>query len=274
MSKRNRRHQYQRQQIVHERRDISREQEVLNSNAQDFFSHHPVVKELLSKLPTASETEARNIGLILQQIIRGDGSLLSNELDPAVAEEINHIRAKAAEIQKAQERYDTDQMGFVQEVFDRADKIMPVGAARDKAIAQGIEAYQRAKENAAANAVHRKLLLRQQLENGPKETIHVTNETEDHLIDRVKHSVKVPTVIRLMGHTWVLEEGDHTVPSVVAQRWREIEASRSEIAERKAASLATRSVDKSHDQMEIRNQRIDAKYRVKRQRVPFVGEEI
>lgn len=273
MSKRNRRN-YQRQQIIHEKRDLGKEQEILNSNAEDFFSHHPVVRELLLKLPTASETEARNIGLILQQMIRGDGSLLSNELDPAVAEEINHVRESAAKIQKAQEDFEADRMKFVQQVYDGADKVMPVGVARDQAIARGMAMYQQARQDAVANAVNRKLQFRQMIENGPKETINVTNETEDRMIGGVRQTVKVPTVIRIAGHTWVLEEGEHQVPSFVAQRWREIAAGRDEIRERKAAALATRTVDKSHDALEAKNQQIDRKYRVKRQRVPFIGDEV
>lgn len=272
MSKRNR---YQkRQQIIHEKRDLTREQEILAAPAEDFFSHHPVVRELLSKLPTASETEARNIGLILQQMIRGDGSLLSNQLDPAVSEEINAIRAKAAEIQVAQERYDADKVGFAQDIFEQADRIMPQGARRDQVIAQGVLLHQKARENAVATAAMRKLEFHKQIANMPKELIHVTNETEFHSVGGANVPVRVPTVIRIMDRTWVLEEGDHMVPPIVAQRWREIEASRGEISERKSAALATRTVDKSHDALEYKNQAIDRKYRVKRQRVPLTGDEV
>jgi hypothetical protein len=108
------------------------------------------------------------------------------------------------------------------------------------------------------------------LQNEPQEMIHIVCE---HAIIGGAN-VQVPVEIRLLDRKWVYGEGDHMVPALVAERWREIQARRGEIVERKQVSLATRSTDKTHDELEMNNQKIDRKYHMKRARVALIGDEV
>lgn len=271
MSKRSRRrYNNQPRQIVAERRDLEHEHQIMSASVEDVAYHHPIVKQLMDRLPNATATEAVNIGLVLQQILRGDASILSNPDDPGARAAKEKLLREAEARDRAAEAFDKDAQGFAEEVFRQADKIRPVGDQLDRTIAQGMDRAQYAREMAVAKKAHRQLRLQEILKNGPRETINVIGETETFMQNGVQGRREIPVIINVMGARFVLPTGTHTVPHIVAERYREIERSRAEIIERqKVLSLNT---NKSYNEVEMANKLIDDKYGTSAQHLPLVGD--
>jgi hypothetical protein len=218
------------------RRDISREQEVL-------FEHQPDdrTRALLAQLGTASEAEAVEIGLKLQQIVRGEASLLDN---PEMSEQLSKVRGYAHERDEAARKWNEDQEKFKEEVYARADKLRPRGVKAAEAQARAAQITQQAYSNARVQTSQLNAEFDRLVEYGPKETISVAPKHETVRLGDNIETVQVPDIVRIRHREWRLWPGVYEVPKPVAERYRDILRSRAATAARKKAmTKGQRDVD-------------------------------
>lgn len=265
-------HRGGRRQIVSERRDVVREQQLLAAPAQDVFSHHPVIKSLLDRLPNATPTEAANIGIVLQGLLRGDASMLANLNDPAISEELNKIHEKAEQEERVNEAFEKDREGFANEVFDTANKLILTEEQKERLIAEGMARYKKARQDAVAGASVRRLRLEARIAREPQVLIKVEGEPETIRVGGVQQTHIRPVVIKILHKTWVLTPGDQMVPQVVAEQYHRIELAREERRRRKATLDANRTGGWGMGDVEIANQKIDRELGVKRDHVMIRNE--
>lgn len=267
MSKRNRRRYSDKpRQIITERRDLAREQEVLNTPMSAFRG--TVVEKMLARLaePSCGEVEALNIGIALQAFIRGDAALANNMNDPQVADQVQRLVAQRVKEDEVNQRFEQDEVGFLTEVFDRADKIRPVGGEKDRAIATGMNALQRARYNATARKAERRLRLEGRLANDPKVMVDVRPEYERRSVNGVVAEVQIKPVIKLMDKTFALTPGQQLLPKVIADAY---EQRRRRIDE----NIARRNVLAQYGEanaVEAEMSKIDKTYGSSRDRAPII----
>jgi hypothetical protein len=125
------------------------------------------VKALLSpEFEQMTNMDAAQVALILQQIVRGQNSLLTQ----------NSLQiAKIMERQEAIDNRVADELAanrkFIEEVLDRAESLKQIGIEQDKLIANGMAVYQQAKHAAVADMTAKNIAFRQKLIHEKKVTI-------------------------------------------------------------------------------------------------------
>jgi hypothetical protein len=114
------------------KKKLDKSDEALNSPVNlSGAGEDQVVKDLLSdKFVKGTNAEALEIGMALQQIIRGQSALLENQ--SAFTDQIAKLRQRMDEMDKAASRWEQDREGFIQEVLDRAEKLRATGDAKDR----------------------------------------------------------------------------------------------------------------------------------------------
>lgn len=214
-------------QVAQENRNISREKELMN---RPINPGDPLVKALLNDLATASNSEALDIALKIQQFIRGDASLLSR---PESGPQISKLKEKAHNMDKAEEAYNRDKERFMEEVINSAPKLTE--AQRAKKIAEGKAIFEQARTMASAVQATKKLRFREKLTKEPKETISVAGIERTVKMGNSSHKVIEPEVIQIMDMQWVLKPGIHEVPRTVAELYRQRKQTQMENMQRESA---------------------------------------
>lgn len=177
-------------------------------------------------MPTAKQSEAVELALALDRYLRGDESVLSN---PKYANHINKMRARAAEIEDAERRWEEDPVRFANEVWDRAEKIKATGSKKARMEAQASKMYEEARQLASADRVTKQLELDRIIQHGPKEDVECAGELEVFSVGGVPNPVVVPVVVRIMNRAYTLRPGiNYNVPSVFAARYRQMQAAKME----------------------------------------------
>ena len=165
----------------------SREADILNAPVDTSYE---VVKALMSDdFVKASNLDASQIALLLQELVRGQNSLLAN------------AQQNSAEIARLRERQDQadiesfarmeEQKKFVEEVLDRAESLKRSGEAHDKLVAQGVAEYQAAKANAVAVAAVTNLAFRKKLREEKKVLVISAGQ----LVTTMQHGQQVAVII-------------------------------------------------------------------------------
>jgi len=128
---------------LHPTDQAAREAEALNSVIrEDGQGEHPAIQALMSpEFEKMSNLDASQIALFLQEIVRGQASLLQQNSD-----QILQVRERQDQIDKdVTARFDAQQK-FIEEVLNRAEDLRRTGLEQDKLIAQGVAQYQQAKK--------------------------------------------------------------------------------------------------------------------------------
>ncbi len=253
-------------QVVAEKRDLNHELEILNSQIRmSGQGEDPAVQKLLMRLVSASDSEALQIALELQRIVRGPASMLENLDDPSVQAELNRIREQHEKADKAAQAFESDRERFIEEVTEKAEKRY-TKREWEKIQASGLEEYRRARELEKADFEASKLQLHEDLKTMPNVTIIVEPQYELTTIQGAVSQHEVPTIITILDKRWVLYGGQHDVPKLVAEYYAEIQSIRNENKERMEAG----SLDKGRSAraIEIRNLEINQKYSTNRATIP------
>jgi hypothetical protein len=207
----------------------AREIEVLNRPAD---TSNEAVKALLSpEFERMSNMDAAGIALLLQEIVRGQNSLLARYDETNI--EIARIREKQEKVdQEIAERLEANKK-FIEEVLDRAESLKRTGEAHDKLVAQGVAAYQQAKINATADIAAKNLMFDQKLASDEKVTVMWPGQ----LVTTMEHGQQVvkiiPEEVRIRHRVWVYPPGQAVeVPKTVAQFLDQRRASQQETAKR------------------------------------------
>src|SRR3990167_2376065 len=115
----------------------------------------PVIEEVVSgRFAKMNDQEGLQVALALQQLLRGQTALLENY--DKFAKDIAKLKEQMAKYDEDAEKDRKNHERYVQEVFDKAEKLKAVGDAKDKIIAKGAATYKTAIAEAnAKNAVGR-----------------------------------------------------------------------------------------------------------------------
>lgn len=217
--------------------DIAREAAVLSNPPEPTdYGEGAAVKALLSdEYLKKTDREALDIGLALQQIIRGQASLLANA--EQTQGEINKLKARMDATDAASRRWQEDQQKFVQEVFDKADKIRaPDGTFEaNKRIAKGSQDIQKAIEIARAEIAVSKQNFDTLIKSMPTVKIMWPGQFEMYRDPKsgTQGTRLVGISIRIKTKTWSFPPGAQVdVPTIVADAIREREFRTQELQER------------------------------------------
>jgi paraquat-inducible protein B len=216
----------------------AREKEILNSPPD---MSNQTVKALMSpEFERMSNLDASQIALMLQEIVRGQNSLLANAQQNTV--EIARLRERQDQVDREIAERLASQNKFVEEVLDRAEKLQRTGEERDKLIAKGVEQYQEARAKAVASKAAKNLAFRQKINSEPK----VTVISPGQLVTTMEMGSQVAKIIaeevRIADMRWVLPPGVPVeVPKTVADYLTERRASQLETNQR--AELLSKNLE-------------------------------
>ena len=166
-----------------------KEAEALASTIRtDGQGEHPAVQALMSpEFEKMSNLDASQIALMLQQIIRGEMSLISQQNNIQIAQ----LRERQDQADREiAERFESQQK-FIEEVLDRAEKIQRTGEAKDQLIANGVAEYTKAKHNAVAEMTMSNLAFRKKL-NSEKKVPYIS---PGQLVTVMENGQQVPRII-------------------------------------------------------------------------------
>lgn len=206
----------------------------------DGVGEDPAVKALVDgTFENASNMGALDIALMLQQIVRGQTSILSNQ--DRQAAELARLREKMDRYDQDAEKWEKDKEKFIDEVNKKAEAFR-IDDPNKKAqlIAQEAQKIQKAiSANRAENSVNN-LQFEAFLSTQPKETIVSPGVPTTINDNGVQRSIMAAEEIKIKHKKWLLQPGVPTeVPKVVADEFRQRQKSRQEIYERKALLNAT-----------------------------------
>lgn len=208
-----------------------REAEALNSTIRsDGQGEHPAIQTLMSEeFEKMSNLDASQIAFMLQQIVRGQNSLLEQN-----SIQIAQIRERQEQVDREiAERFNAQQK-FIEDVLDKAESLRRTGIEHDKLIAQGAAQYAEARKTAVARMAAKKLQLEEQLAQEPK----VLVISPGRLVTTMQGGQQVTTIISeeiRMGHKqWILPVGVPVeLPKSVADILSQRRASQAESAQRR-----------------------------------------
>jgi hypothetical protein len=217
---------------------LAREAEILNAPVD---TSHQAVKALMSdEFVQASNLDASQIALMLQELVRGQNSLLANAQQNAV--EIARLRERQDQADREMAERLEEQKKFVEEVLDRAEGIKRTGIEQDKLIANGLAQYEAARQTAVAKRATKNLMFRQKINTEPKTMVVspgqlVTTMEHGHQVTKI-----IPEEVRIADMRWVLPPGvPVSVPETVAGVLAERRASQIETAKR--AELLSKNLE-------------------------------
>lgn len=207
----------------------AREREVLA--APPDMSNQAVRQLMSPEFEQMSNLDASAVALMLQEIVRGQNSLLAR---------YDETNIQIAAIRERQDRADKEiaerlasQQAFIQEVLDRAESLKRVGEAQDKMIANGVAQWQQAVNQARADKIAKDLAFKEQLAREPKVTIVSAGQ----LVTTMQHGQQVariiPEEVHIKGIHWRLPIGRAIeVPQSIATYLEQRKASQEETAKR------------------------------------------
>lgn len=223
--------------------DNSNEQlERLNSQVRlDGVGEDPAVKAMLSpEFAEMPNSQALDIALALQDLIRGQNSILSNQKEQA--EELGKLRERMDKYDKAEEAWKKDRAGFIEKVRSRAEDLR-IEDPKEKARLQARVAKELQAEiqRQVAEQTLQESKLKQMLETMPKVIVTSPGKLESVNEGGVIHQRLVPEVIKLRNFSFVLQPGVPTeVPQLIAEEFYSRQRVQQENMERKALLNASK----------------------------------
>lgn len=202
------------------------EAEILNAPID---TSNKIVEAVMSdEFVQMSNLDASQIALLLQELVRGQNSLLAQQ------------SAQIARIQERQEQIDyeiasrlEEQKKFIEEVLDRAERtVQRTGEANDKLIAQGVAQYQEAVQRAKADKITKDLQFKQKLMKEPKVMIVSPGQLATLMENGQQVSRIIPEEVHIKGIHMRLPIGVPVeVPETIAKYLAERRQSQQETAQ-------------------------------------------
>jgi len=189
---------------------------------------NPAINALMNEeFIQMSNLDAAQIALVLQQIVRGQNSLLA--MAQQNTDEIVRLKERQEKIDKETEARFTTQRGEIADVLNRSIKLTAKGTEKDKIIAKGVKQYQMAVQNARASKTVGRLAFEKKLAAEPQEYV-VAHGKLITIIENGQQTSKIlPEEIRIKHKVWYLQPGVPTkVPASVAANLRDRYASQEE----------------------------------------------
>ena len=189
------------------------------------------VKDLLSpEFEQMSNFDATQIALALQEILRGQKSLLANQ--DTMGLEIARLKEHQDKVDERIAQAESRRNKEIEDILERSSKLVATGDKKDRIVAKGAQLYQQARQQAVASQSVVKLQFEEQLRLMPKETIvspGVWIQTrEGQRLD--------PEEVRIKHKVWLLQPGVPTeVPKAVGDVIRDRRKSQTQTSQMKQA---------------------------------------
>lgn len=214
--------------LVEHRRNIGKEQEVLHSE----IYKDPSVREILNKIPDATELESLQLMFQLQKVARGDAAIVDS---PELADLKHKMLEEAAKRDRAAAAFEADQQGFMEDLFNKGERIKRTGAEAEKIKAQASNTIATQVQAARINQGLKRKKLEYDISIAPTEKIFVHGINTLLGGSRSGQWEVWPEEIRIGHLAWRLATGEHEVPKPVAEAYRQKLKAREEGAARKKA---------------------------------------
>jgi hypothetical protein len=193
----------------------------------------PVVNALMSNdFIQASNLDGSQIALLLQQIVRGQDSLLSNQQQ--MQDEIRLLKEKQERIDmEAVERF-AAQKKDIEGILHKASKLKATGDKKDRIVAKGAKMFTDAIKTARASQSSDRLAFEKKMASEPQEMVVSPGQLITAMEGGAQVAKIIPEEVRIKHKLWLLQPGVPTmVPQSVAELLRNRRASQAETAARK-----------------------------------------
>ncbi len=218
-------------------RDLTHEAEVLHAKVRmDGRGEDPVVKAMLSdEFLTMPDSEAGKIALMLQELVRGQHSLLANQ--DTMSDRIAKLEEQWTAYDQHAKEWEADKERFFEERWSKAQRTLEVSPAQQEVMrAKAATDLQQAISAARVRNSVSQLQFAADLANMPKETVVSPGVWENRAVQGRAVPTLIPEIVRIKDRVWVLKPNEPTVvPKIVADILRQRRKSEQEIEERKSA---------------------------------------
>lgn len=258
--------------VIESKRDLAREAAIENTLIRtDGVGEDPALRKALIDLPNQNNLDALNTALLLQQIVRGQASILDNQA--LMNDELNKLRARQAKYDEEARKWEEDRQKFIDKSFDDAERtVRNSRLTPEQAQAIAMSEAQKAREQARAEAAVARLQFEERVKNSPKEFIVSPGILETYRNGSELVSHVIPEILTIKNKRWVLQPGVLTeVPDFVARQYRNRLQSREELRERQQAISVNRNNGAMSEFGQVQQdwQKIDRKYGVQAQPQPI-----
>jgi hypothetical protein len=199
---------------------------------------------------TMPDLEAVNVGLALQEIIRGQR---------AIGDDVAKLKAQMDKYDKDAAKFNENQEKFRAEVMDKASKLKATGAKKDKYIAEGTIEYQKLIQKAKAINATDKARFEEAMRTQPKVKYTSPGRWESGSVSGgAPQNVIVPEEVRIKHMRWVLPVGREVeIPTSVMEVLNNRRKTEMENQERQEA--LSKLMD--NDELTKKNTEISNKYK-------------
>jgi multidrug efflux pump subunit AcrB len=193
----------------------------------------PAVQALLDPdFVKMTDLNVTDIALMLQQIVRGQNSLIAKADENA--REINMLREKMARNDLTVESRMKEQRSEIEEILDRAEKLKATGMKKDQIIAQGAAQYTKAIQEARASSSISKKQFEDKLKRQPQIQVLSPGVWQNVREGQSIIPKIFPEEIRIRHLRFILQPGIPTmVPQSVAEALADRRKSQVETGKRK-----------------------------------------
>lgn len=187
------------------------------------------VKALLSDdFLHMSNFDATSLALAIQEILRGQKSLLAQIKDTSI--EIAKLKEHQAGVDRKMAETLQSERKEIEEILDRSSSLKLTGDAKDREIAKGVKLYQEAQKNVRAKMASDRLMFEEQLKDMPK----IMVVSPGVWIQTREGPRLTPEEVRIKHRVWHLNPGEPTmVPQCVAELLQTRRKSQIETQQRK-----------------------------------------
>ncbi|MEE8568855.1 MAG: hypothetical protein V3S81_09590 [Anaerolineales bacterium] len=229
---------------------------------------------------TTSGLEALDIGLQLDQLLKGMGSVLSrmdqqDEDGLALRDELSKIRERIVEMEEAQKKWDNERDQILQHSVEVSEGVDP--EVRAQAQANAAKAVQSTAAALKTNASLDRIKFAQSIKDMPQEEIISPGKI---VFTRGPSGFPTPTlfneVIRINGMEWQLPAGQPLkVPKIVADRYRQMILEKEELAARRHVLSATNVGKHRHEKVLVEDwNAVSSKYGSPTEPMPVAGDDM
>jgi hypothetical protein len=240
--------------------DKAREEEILHSviNKDEPTGNRAVDFFLSGEFAKASNEEVVDPALLLQEIIRGQRSMLANQ--DKMSQEIAMFRERMVKYDEDALARDEETKKFIEGVLKDSEALKASGETRDRHQAIGAQELQKAIAEARAQMATDKVQFEMELKTMPHVDV-VSPGTLETVMQNGQPTMQLyPEVVQIKNKKWVLPPGQVTrVPKVVADVLQSRRESQRMQAELQGAMMKNMEYDKLNEALRS----IPEKYREK-----------
>lgn len=240
-------------------------------SVQDLASHHAAVREMLDpSFITQTDSQQIDLRVALQTIMRG--VTLTQDQIAVQSAEVAKLKERMVKVDKEAAKYQTDRDRYVENVWDRADKLKLTGKARDELIAKEMQKFGKLKQNIAASNATDQLQFHAVIARQKKVVVVSAGKLVIQSRNGQQIPVLEPEVIRIKDMQWVLMPGVATeVPQIVADLLSQKKRSKQETEARKAVLSANRAHTLKDTDVAAQMEKINREFGVTTENFPIAS---